>query len=247
MDIKEQQKLFERLDVIEKLLNKIITPLTHKQSRDKLYEALAKAKLEYPPVRFNRENSFTKQVYADLAALEKATRIPLGNHGLSFFQEPRDVDGTTFLFSTLAHASGQDIENKNRLIVAAPNGILSERQQFGEALAYMKRQVMQCMLGIVASNDPEDNDDAYASADIYTTAEVKPTRVDAAVFADKITREQLETLYYELDEYPIMTQSLLRALKIRELSDMPKADFQIQMQHIRKQKLSLTNAPKKEW
>lgn len=247
MEINEQQKLFSRLDDLENLIKKIITPMSHKQSRDKLYEALAKAKLEYQPIFFNRQNSFNKQVYADLEALENATRKPLGNHGLSFIQEPRDIDGTTFLFSTLGHASGQDIEIKNRLIAVPSKGIASDHQRFGESLAFMKRQVMQSVLGIVANNDKEDNDDAGESAATYTNTEFKPVRVDQGIFSEKITHEQLETLYYELQDYPIMTQSLIKLLKIRDLADMPKAEFLTQMQNIRKQKIALTNSPMKEW
>lgn len=256
MDIKELQKLYARLDDLEKLINKINIPCqqTHKESRDKLYEALALSKLEYKPVRFNRQNSFNKQVYADLEAIHLATNTALANHGLSTLQEPKDVDGTTFLFTTLGHSSGQEIENKNRLIMMPFTGAKSDNQRFGESLAYMKRQVLQSMLGIVANNDPEDNDDADVAASLYNNeskrsiaGDTKPAHVDQGIFTERITREQLDDLYYELQDYPVMTQSLLRGLEIRELSDMPKAKYHAQMQHIRKQKITLMNSPQKEW
>jgi ERF superfamily len=224
------------------------------EKRDKLYEALAKAKLEYRNVTFNRVNSFNKQVYADLDIIQKSTNKALSNNGIVFIQEPRDEDGTTFLYSTLGHASGQEIVCKSRLIVPGYTGAKSDNQRFGESLAYLKRQVTQCMLGVVANNDPEDNDDADTSEIQYhnesrrsLAGDTKSAHVDQGIFTEKITREQLDELYYELQDYPLMTESLKKALEIPSLSDMPKAKYAVQMQNIRKHKISLMNSPKKEW
>lgn len=222
--------------------------------RNELYAALAKAKLEYKNVRFNRENSFNKQVYADLDIIQKCTNIALANQGLVFIQEPRDEDGTTFLYSTLGHASGQEIVCKSRLIVPGYTGAKSDNQRFGESLAYLKRQVAQCMLGVVANNDPEDNDDADVSEIQYTNetrrslgGDTQPAHVDQGVFTEKITKDQLDELHYELQDYPVMTESLKKGLEIKNLSDMPKAKYAAQMQNIRKQKIMLQNSPRKEW
>jgi hypothetical protein len=222
--------------------------------RDKLYEALAKAKLEYRNVTFNRVNSFNKQVYADLDIIQKSTNKALSNNGLVFIQQTRDEDGTTFLISTLGHASGQEMECKNRLIIPGYTGAKSDNQRFGESLAYLKRQVAQCMLGVVANNDPEDNDDADTSEIQYNNesrrslaGDTQSAHVDQGVFTEKITREQLDELFYELQDYPIMAESLKRALEITNLSDMPKAKYSAQMQSIRKHKISLMNSPKKDW
>lgn len=222
--------------------------------KDKLYEALAKAKLEYKNVTFNRVNSFNKQVYADLDIIQKSTNRALANNGLVYIQEPRDEDGTTFLYSTLGHSSGQEIICKSRLIVPGYTGAKSDNQRFGESLAYLKRQVSQCMLGVVANNDPEDNDDADAAETQYNNesrrsmaGDEKAAHVDQGVFTEKITREQLDELYYELQDYPVMTDSLKKAMEIKHLSDMPKAKYTAQMQHIRKQKIALRDMPRKEW
>jgi len=255
MESIELLKILEKLDDLRKDLEYLKTPVKeNKPQKAELYAALAQAKLAYKNVRFNRENSFNKQVYADLDIIQKATNQALANNGLVFIQEPRDEDGTTFLYSTLGHSSGQEISCKNRLIIPGYTGAKSDLQRFGEALAYLKRQVAQAMLGVVANNDPEDNDDADAAEVIFNNesrrsigGDTKPAHVDQGVFTEKITKDQLEDLYYELQDYPIMTQSLLKALEIKELSDMPKAKFHAQMQNIRKQKIALMNSPKKEW
>jgi hypothetical protein len=110
------------------------------------------------------------------------------------------------------------------------------------------------MLGIVANNDPEDNDDADAASTQYTNearrsiaGDSKPAHVDQGVFSERISADDLEDLYYELQEYPIMTQSLLKGLEIKELADMPKAKFRAQIDLVRKQKIMLRDKPKKEW
>lgn len=224
------------------------------EQRNELYAALAKATLEYKNVTFNRINSFNKQVYADLDIIQKSTRGALARNGLVFMQEPKDEDGTTFLYSTLGHSSGQEKVCKSRLIIAAYTGAKSDHQRFGESLAYLKRQVAQCMLGIVANNDPEDNDDADASSTQYDNESRKamggdssPAQVDQGIFTEKITKDQLEDLYYELRDYPVMTASLLRGMEIKTLADMPKAKYAEQVQHIRKQKIMLQSQPKREW
>jgi hypothetical protein len=225
-----------------------------KYERNELYAALAKAKLEYKTLRFNRINSFNKQVYADLEAIQKATDNALSNNGLVFFQEPRDEDGTTFLYSTLGHASGQEICCKNRLLIPASTGAKSENNRFGESLAYLKRQVAQALLGIVASNDEADNDDADTAEFMFNNESFRsiandptPAHVDHGVFTEKVTKDQLNELYMELQDYPIMTKTLLKGLEINQLADMPKAKYIPTITHIRKQKIALMNSPKKEW
>jgi len=235
--------------------------LPHKREYDfekpqynELYAALAQAKVEYKTLKFNRVNSFNKQVYADLEAIQKATDAALSKYGLVFIQEPKDEDGTCFLYSTLGHSSGQEKICKNRLIIQPYTGAKGDNQRFGESLAYLKRQVAQAMLGIVACNDEEDNDDADASEAIFMNTSVKamagdekPAAVDQGVFTEKITKDQLNELYLELQEYPVMTKTLLKGMELNSLADMPKAKYLNTITHIRKQKIALMNSPKKEW
>lgn len=235
-------------------LAKSINEKKEKPARDLLYDALAKAKLEYKTVRFNRVNTFNKSVYSDLEMIFKATNAALSNHGLSFTQYPVDVDGTTFLDSILAHASGQELTCRNRLIIPGYTGAKSDNQRYGESLAYLKRQVAQAMLGVVACHDEEDNDDADVSESLFNNQSRKamagdetPASVDQGVLSERITKDQLEELHYELADYPKMTEALLRALEITRLADMPKAKYAAEMQRIRKNKLSLQNQPRKEW
>ncbi len=257
MDSLEFADISGRLNDIYNQISELAVSINKKPSapsKDLIYNALATAKLQYKTVRFNRTNSFNKQVYADLEIIQKATDAALSNNGLSFVQLPIDVDGTTFLDSVLGHASGQELSCRNRLIVPGYTGAKSDNQRFGESLAYLKRQVAQCMLGVVACNDPEDNDDADASETQFTYQSRKSMggdeskgMVDQGIFTEKITKDQLEDLYYELQQYPVMTETLKRGLEIKELADMPKAKFAQTIQHIRKQKIALTNSPQKEW
>ncbi len=253
MEERDLAQIISRLDDIYALINKKV-PDVCEPKRDKLYLAFAQAKTEYRTVRFNRINSFNKQVYADLEIIQKATDAALSKYELVFFQEPKDIDGTTFLFSTLGHASGQEIVCKNRLIMQVYTGAKSDNQRFGESLAYLKRQVAQSMLGIVACNDPEDNDDADIAEIQFNNessraiaGDTAQAHVDQGIFTEKITKDQLNELYMELQEYPVMTKTLLKGLEINTLADMPKAKYLSTVNHVRKQKISLMNSPKKEW
>lgn len=250
MESTEMMKILAEIAKIEKIL---ISP-KESAKLNELYAAFAKAKVEYKPVRFNRVNSFNKQVYADLEAIEKATNDALSKYELVFFQMPKDEDGTTFLYSRLGHASGQEIECKNRLIIQAATGAKSDNQRFGESLAYLKRQVAQAMLGISANNDPIDNDDADVAEFQFNNesyrsmaGDEKAVHVDQGIFSEKITKEQLNELHMELQEYPVMTKTLLKGLELRSLADMPKGKYMGVIQGIRKQKIALANSPTKEW
>jgi len=223
-------------------------------SKALLYEALAKAKLEYKTVRFNRTNSFNKQVYADLDIIQRSTNVALSNNGLTFIQVPVDVDGTTFLDSILGHASGQELSYRNRLIIPGYTGAKSDNQRYGESLAYLKRQVAQCMLGVVACNDEEDNDDADASEVQFNAQSRKAiagdeskATVDQGILSEKITKDQLEDLYAELEDYPVMTKALLRGLDLAQLADLPKAKYHQEIRRIREQKMMLRDKPQKDW
>lgn len=257
MNSVEYAELSSKLEGLSIQLSDLFREINKKPEkpyRDLLYEALAKAKLEYKTIRFNRTNNFNKQVYADLEIIQKSTDAALSHQGLSFIQYPVDIDGTTFLDSILTHASGQELSCRNRLIIPAYTGAKSDNQRYGEALAYLKRQVAQCMLGVVACNDPEDNDDADTAETQWNTQtrkalggdESKAT-VDQGILTEKITRDQLEDLYYELADYPVMTDALKRGLGITNLADLPKAKYAAEMQRIRKNKIALQNQPKKEW
>ncbi len=222
--------------------------------RNLLYEALAKAKLEYKVVRFNRTNNFNKQVYADLEIIQKATDRALSNQGLTFIQAPIDIDGTTYLDSILGHASGQELSYRNRLIIPGYTGAKSDNQRYGESLAYLKRQVAQCMLGVVACNDEEDNDDADAS-EVQFNAQARKAiagdeskaTVDQGILSEKITKDQLEDLYAELENYPVMTKALLKGLDLDKLADMPKAKYHQEIRRIREHKIMLRDKPMKDW
>jgi ERF superfamily len=223
-------------------------------AKDLLYAALAQAKLEYKTLRFNRTNAFNKQVYADLEAIQKATDHALSKAGLTFIQAPIDIDGTTYLDSILGHSSGQELSYRNRLIIPGYTGAASDNQRYGESLAYLKRQVAQAILGIVACNDEADNDDAQASEVQFNAQarkaiagdEAKAT-VDQGILSERISKDQLEDLYYELQDYPVMTKALLKGLDIAQLADMPKAKFHQEMRRIREQKMMLRDKPQKDW
>lgn len=257
MDSIEYAELSSKLEGLSIQLSDLFRELNKKPeqpSRNLLYEALAKAKLEYKTVRFNRINTFNKSMYSDLEMIFKATNAALSNHGLTFTQYPVDVDGTTFLDSILAHASGQELSCRNRLIIPGYTGAKSDNQRYGESLAYLKRQVAQALLGVVACHDDEDNDDADVSESLFNSQSRKamagddsPASIDQGVLSERITKDQLEELHYELEDYPKMTEALLKGLEIARLADMPKAKYAAEMQRIRKNKIALQNQPRKEW
>jgi hypothetical protein len=235
-------------------LSRDLHDIKDKPTKDLLYQALAKAKLEYKPLRFNRTNTFNKQVYADLEAIQRATNNALSNAGLTFIQAPVDVDGTTYLDSILGHCSGQELSYRNRLIIPEYTGANSNNQRYGEALAYLKRQVAQAMLGIVACNDEADNDDADTSEYIWNKQATKAIAgderkaiADDGIMSERITKSELEDLRFELDDYPVTLKAILKRFGIKELADLPKSMYQSTIRDIRERKMMLRDKDRKEW
>lgn len=77
--------------------------------------------------------------------------------------------------------------------------------------------------------------------------EEQEDKADQTDSTEKITKEQLEEILHELNDYPLMTESLKKALNIQHLADMPKNQYIMQMQNVRRQKLALKDSPQKEW
>lgn len=97
------------------------------------------------------------------------------------------------------------------------------------------------LMSITAANDRLDDDGEKAMIDVREYMQ-KGTALDVKYLPAKesyetITKEQIEELEYELQEYPDIASQLFEMFKIDALCDIPKSKFQWCADRIRKLKL----------
>ena len=119
-----------------------------------LASALSKAQGEIQGAKKDCANPFFKSKYADLSSVWDACREPLTKNGLSVIQATAERDGHIYLYTTLAHSSGQWIRSEIKVIVGKP-----DIQALGSSLTYCRRYSLAMIAGVC----PEDDDGNLAS------------------------------------------------------------------------------------
>lgn len=185
----------------------------HSDNLNELYTALYKAQLEFPTIRVNRK-AF-KNEYADLYAIVKPLRIILGKYELSLYGWESVQDGHDIIGVTLAHSSGQYVKSYCRL---QPDPCKNPNDQplhkIGGAITYQYRYLVKNILGVLISDDPEDDDAQEA------TVEYKPYQP-----SEYVTSEQFDELQHILLGYDDIKKDILNGLHINSLQYLPKQMF----------------------
>lgn len=116
--------------------------------------ALAKAQAEMPVVKMNATNPFLKNKYADLGAVIEASRPILAKHGLAIIQTPVSEGDKIGVTTMLTHESGEWLEDTIFINSTNSKG-LSDAQNAGVVISYLRRYSWSSFLGLYAD---EDND-----------------------------------------------------------------------------------------
>jgi len=196
---------------------------------NELSAALAKAQAEMMVAGMNAENPYFKVKYADLAAIIKASRPALTKHNLAVIQQllPND-DGQNILHTILLHASGQWIESRMR-VVPPKNDI----QTLGSYITYLKRYAYASLIGVVSSHEDDDGEVAMVEAR-QIIAKGPSTKYNPKQESyDTISKDQLDELEYELQEYPDLADEIMDKMRLQSLADMPKSKYMVSLQRIR--------------
>jgi len=237
------------LDAIKELREQIdllqIKPVAPQACRSddlkELFMALAKAQSEMRTAGLNAENPYFKSAYADLAEIVRVSRPALTKNGLSVIQQilPND-DGQNILHCILAHSSGQWIETRMRILPLKP-----DIQSMASYITYLRRYSYAAIVGVVTADEDDDGEKAvYDQRETVAKGVALNTKYNPKENSyESITKEQLEELNYELQEYPDIAEQVLDGLKIQSLADMPKSKFSVSARRIREIK-SMRNGNK---
>lgn len=123
-----------------------------------LFEALAKAKAEFPEIKRTRTATVRMKsggsysyTYADLADVFSATTPALSAYGLSVMQYPKGHD----LHTMITHESGAVFNAEPWPIKPMPTRSLDNAQDFQSAVQVAKRYALTALLGITTEETVE--------------------------------------------------------------------------------------------
>lgn len=118
--------------------------------------AFAKAQGMIENARRDRENTYFKNKFADLASIREAIREPMAVNDLSMLQFPRTRENGVEIETMLLHKSGQYMSETTFW----PAG-KADVHGLASALTYGRRQSAMAILGVA----PDDDDDGNAAVE----------------------------------------------------------------------------------
>jgi hypothetical protein len=195
----------------------------------KLYESLAKAQSEIRLAHRDSENPYFKSKYANLGSFMDASRPYLAKNGLSVnWRQEITPDGQSIVVCTLAHATGQYIESRHR-VIPPKNDI----QSIGSYMTYIRRHSYVAVCGLADTDD--DGEAAVAeSRDTFARGTALNTKYSPKEESHQtISKDQIEEMEYELSEYPDIAEMVLEGLKIQSIADIPKSKYRASITRIR--------------
>ncbi len=210
--------------------------LRHATSCDDLYGALAKAQAAYKMVRPNRTTQYWGTDYEDFDAIMQASREGLSANGLSLtFYHLEDERNIHYLVGELGHESGQRLQSRMRI-----NPEKDNLGELGSLIGKKKRLIAQDLLGISIAEDPLDDDGERAMAErreIYAKGTALNHRYNKKNESyERISKEQLEELEYEIGTFDDLVEEIYKAYKIESLADLPKSKYREARNNIVRQK-----------
>jgi hypothetical protein len=214
---------------------------------NELTTSLSKAQAEYAPVDFSQVNPYTGKKYPELNDVIEAVRLALAKNNLSFTQILLATDeGQKLLLTRLWHNSGQWIGSKSRIV--APS---DDPHEYDSIVQHHKKIDLMALLGVAAADDPSD-DDAERGMKRVRNKEIKGTDLDyqqapkpKGTPTNLITKDHLEELEIELEEYPDLLSNIYKKYHIESLADIPDCEYRKTVDKIRQIKeLRRTNVVK---
>jgi len=225
--------LLARIEALEKRIKETKPDLIPSRSTDlkELFTALAKAQAEMQCAGRKSENPYFKSSYADLAEIVRVSRPALAKNGLSVIQQvlPNE-DGQNILHTILAHSSGQWIESRMRILPSKP-----DVQALQSYITYIRRSAYSALIGVTVSDEDDDAELAvHQDREVTAKGVALNTKYNPRENSyESLTKEQLDEVNYELQDYPDIAEQVLSGLQIQNLADIPKSKYSVSLRRIR--------------
>ena len=132
----------------EGLTKKMESIMNEPKSVGNLASALSKAQGQMTGAKKDKENSFFKSSYADMASVVAAIREPFSDNGLSVTQTMDVLDsGRSILRTSLMHVDGEIITSK----MVIPEE--SNPQKLGSLITYYRRYMLMAICNLAPVED----------------------------------------------------------------------------------------------
>lgn len=236
MESHDLLRIMDEFQTITELINSLAKkeapkPTYRSEDIQELAMALAKAQGQMKIANENKGNPFFKSRYADLMSVVMAARPALSANGLSVVQNIIDhEDGTKMVHTILLHNSGQYIESRMR-VVPMKNDI----QSISSTVTYIKRMAYASLVGVVVGDEDDDGEIAMVPA---REMEIKGPSLSVKYdprqqSTETISKDQLDELHYELEQYPDIADEITLKLNLQSLADLPKSKYMPTIERIR--------------
>lgn len=216
-EIQEEETKVYPVNFVEHIA-KFTNPIGFRHSANigKLTEALAKASLEFLPIKKETENPYFRSQYADLSTLIAATRDALSKSGLVVIQTPRTKDGSVFVTTALLHTSNEWISEDLELKTAK-----YDPQGCGSAMTYARRYAYQSILNIAGEVD----DDGNAASGKTAKSKIDPVEAEEQ-FQERTGKERASVVMVDAfqklwHERGKTDQQLIDVLRVRYSATRP--------------------------
>lgn len=189
---------------------------------NELFTALSKAQGEMTVAVKNNTNPHFKSRFADLQSYFSACREPLSKYGLALIQTIDEIEGRSYLMTTLAHSSGQWIKSKMPI-----NPTKNDMQGFGSALSYAKRYSLGAIIGLASGDEDDDAQEAVRETE-RPFKSISPDQCAELMklinecdkdFSEKVQEHLKESGYKDFTKIP---ETLYKGIKKRAIEEMSK-------------------------
>ncbi len=195
----------------------------------KIAKALAAAQGEIKAASKDRENTFFRSNYADLAAVWEACRAALSKHGIAVIQsphppqrvEPGMYEARAVVETVLAHESDEWFSSLislpvfGRELKGGGRGEV-DAQSFGSAYSYGRRYALAAMVGVY--QDDDDGEAAVGPAEPSMSEEVLAGHLKA--IAEALDEDGLRKAY--IPAYKAAGRDQVTAAKLLQAKDAKK-------------------------
>jgi hypothetical protein len=147
--------------------------MTQSNSVATLFKDLVTAWAEIPFAPKDSANPFFKNKYASMPGIIDIVRPILAKHKMAVIQPLEDIDGVTYVNTTIIHESGEWISYPVKVVVAKAN----DPQALGSGVTYMRRYALLALLEMAADDDDDDGNAAAAPAPVKKLVFANPEEV----------------------------------------------------------------------
>lgn len=204
---------------------KVTEQLSQSAELKDLVAALAKARIEMKAPKKSKYHTQYKHHYSTYEDMVAAATEALRNNGLVVLMREKQYEGISYLYYSLHHISDQWIGGWSTI------GNHTSDADHRKALGWKMTDAYSLLIG-VEDLVGEDEDKQYKQE--YKQHEQKQKLPEQKVFIEKVSKDQIDLLERELDDYPKVAEKLFNQLKINSYNEIPKDKFMAALEWIRK-------------